>query len=187
MGQHGWRERAAFVVVGLSLADCAGQAANSASSWYAQHDSVAPRGDKVVICHDFGCASRTPVRFSAKDLSRLKFILSEGAELPQAERKAVARAVQWQERRVVPTVGSANGKGGMTFDSGVRGQIDCIDEATNTTNLLLVAQRHGLLKYHEVRSPVARGFFLDGCYPHAIGGSGGKEQRKDLWGGFVDP
>ena len=167
------------------LAGCAGQAANSPASWYAQHKSVAPRGDKVVICHGFGCALRTPVAFSAEDLKALKAILARGAKSPRAERKAIARAVQWQERRVAPTVGSANDKGGFTFDSGVSGQMDCIDEATNTTSLLLIAERHGYLRYHRVRTPVARGFFLDGRYPHATAvvaeKKGGRTFAIDSW------
>ena len=86
---------------------------------------------------------------------------------------------------MAPTVGSAGDKGGFTFDSGVPGQMDCIDEATNTTSLLLVAQRHGYLKYHDVRSPVARGFFLDGRYPHATAvvaeKKGGRTFAVDSW------
>ena len=175
----------AALVGALALAGCAGQAAGSAGSWYARHDAPAPRGDKVVICHGFGCALRTPVAFSSKDLARLKSILAKGRGSAKAERKAIARAVSWQEIRVGPTVGSSNDKGGFTFDSGVRGQMDCIDEATNTTSLLLVAQRHGYLKHHTVRSPVARGFFLDGRYPHATAvvaeKDGGKTFAIDSW------
>jgi hypothetical protein len=45
--------------------------------------------------------------------------------------------------------------------------MDCIDEATNTTSLLLLLADKGFLKHHAVREPAARGFFLDGRYPHA--------------------
>ncbi|WP_321340550.1 hypothetical protein [Breoghania sp.] len=158
---------ALWAVLGVLLAGCAGQALESPTTWYGRHNAVKPRGDRIVICHGFGCSLRTPVDFSAKDLAKLKRIVAAGASSPAAERKALARAVRWQERRVAPTVGSANDKGGFNFESGVPGQMDCIDEATNTTSLLLTAERHGYLKHHDVRSPVARGFFLDGRYPHA--------------------
>lgn len=49
----------------------------------------------------------------------------------------------------------------------VRGQMDCIDEATNTTSLLAYAQSQGWLKFYRVKHPASRGFFLDGKYPHA--------------------
>lgn len=77
-------------------------------------------------------------------------------------------AVSWAEKRVAKTVGSENDIGGLDMqNAGVRGQMDCIDEATNTTSLLLVAEARGMLKHHRVTTPVARGFFLDGRYPHA--------------------
>jgi hypothetical protein len=44
--------------------------------------------------------------------------------------------------------------------------MDCIDEATNTTSLLLVLQDRGLLAYHSVERPQSRGLFIDGRYPH---------------------
>ncbi|PTW60056.1 hypothetical protein C8N35_10556 [Breoghania corrubedonensis] len=190
MRHYKLRAREALLLIALGaagsgLAGCAGQAANSPASWYGQHKLAAPHRDKVVICHGFGCALRTTVPFSARDLAKLKGILAKGAKSPAAEREAIARAVQWQERRVAPAVGSANDKGGFTFDSGVTGQMDCIDEATNTTSLLIVAERHGMLKHHFVRSPVARGFFLDGRYPHATAvvaeKKGGRTYAIDSW------
>ncbi|WP_430512409.1 hypothetical protein [Pannonibacter phragmitetus] len=58
--------------------------------------------------------------------------------------------------------------GGLDMrNAGVPGQMDCIDEASNTTSLLLYAEREGMLRHHSVVSPVARGFLLDGRYPHA--------------------
>ncbi len=74
----------------------------------------------------------------------------------------------WFEAHVAPKAGSANDVGGLDMqNAGKRGQMDCIDEATNTTSLLWILDKHGLLKHHHVGRPVARGFFLDGRYPHA--------------------
>lgn len=169
----------------LGLAGCAVQADGDALMWYGG-DRVAPKGDRVYICHGFGCAFRTPVDFSARDLSRLKSILAQGSGSAEAERKAVAKAVAWQERRVASAVGSGDDKGGFDMkNAGVRGQMDCIDESTNTNSFLLVAEKHGYLKYHKVSAPVARGFFLDGRYPHATATLREKETGKvyaiDSW------
>lgn len=85
-----------------------------------------------------------------------------------AERAGIRRMIAWAERRVAPAVGSTDDVGGLDlWNAGVNGQMDCIDEATNTTSYLLVAERNGLLHHHVVSRPVARGFFLDGRYPHA--------------------
>ena len=168
------------------LAGCAGQAAGTPKRWYAYRDAVEPKPAKVVICHGFGCTWRTSVGFSTRDIKALAGILQSGKASPKAERQAIARAVQWQEKRVAPVVGSSNDVGGLDLqNAGVRGQMDCIDEATNTTSLLVVAERNGLLKHHDVRSPVARGFFLDGRYPHATAviaeTAGGKTYAVDSW------
>ncbi|ADZ70634.1 hypothetical protein [Polymorphum gilvum] len=150
------------------LAGCVGQSGSAASAWYDGRDAIPPRGDRIYICHAFGCALKTPVDFAGRDIAALRRILAEGRGSPAAERRAIAKAVQWQERRVGKIVGSDKDVGGLDMqNAGVPGQMDCIDEASNTTSLLLVAEARGLLRHHRVESPVARGFFLDGRYPHA--------------------
>jgi hypothetical protein len=152
----------------LIVTACASQSTSEATGWFGTHDGVPPKPNKVYICHGFGCAYKTPVEYSRQDLTRLRAILASGRASPDAERQAIAKAVVWQERRVASTVGSQEDIGGFDIENaGVSGQMDCIDESTNTTSLLLVAQRHKMLRHHRVSSPVARGFFLDGRYPHA--------------------
>ncbi|MBS8259290.1 hypothetical protein DYI23_03565 [Roseibium polysiphoniae] len=176
----------ALLCLGLTLAGCAGQANGDANGWYDGSKGLAPKANRIYVCHGFGCAYKTPVDFSARDLSRLRSILASGRRSPAGERRAIAKAVQWQERRVAGAVGSAKDVGGLDMqNAGVRGQMDCIDESTNTNSLLLVAQRHGYLKHHTVSSPVARGFFLDGRYPHATATvrekKSGKVYAVDSW------
>ncbi len=150
------------------LGGCAGQAGGDATAWYNGKGGIPPKSNRIYVCHGFGCTYKTRVDFSADDLSKLKSILARGAASPREERQAIADAVSWQEKRIAPRVGSGGDVGGFDMqNAGVRGQMDCIDESTNTNSLLLIAERHGFLKHHGVSSPVARGFFLDGRYPHA--------------------
>ncbi|WP_395175714.1 hypothetical protein [Roseibium alexandrii] len=152
----------------LIVTACASQSTSEATGWFGTHDGVPPKANKVYICHGFGCVYKTPVEYSRQDLARLRVILASGRASPSAERQAIAHAVAWQERRVAVTVGSEEDVGGFDIENaGVSGQMDCIDESTNTTSLLLVTQKHKMLRYHRVSAPVARGFFLDGRYPHA--------------------
>ncbi|QDG77739.1 hypothetical protein [Labrenzia sp. PHM005] len=161
--------RRLFALIGLLvLGGCAGQATSDARGWYGNQDGVAPKSAKVYICHGFGCTYKTPINYSRKDLNRIRSILASGKSSPAAERKAIGKAVQWQERRVAAQVGSQNDVGGFDAENSRKpGQMDCIDESTNTTSLLLIAEKNGFLKHHKVSSPVARGFLLDGRYPHA--------------------
>lgn len=138
----------------------------SSDAWYKKYGMTTPKTAKVFICHAYGCARRTVVHLTSDDVETLREILK--ADTAEAERAAISKAVQWFEKRVAPTVGSGNDVGGYSFSgSGVAGQQDCIDEATNTTSLLRFASLHNLLAFHRTASPVARGFFLDGRYPHA--------------------
>lgn len=152
----------------LVLNACASQSSGDASVWYGTHDGVPPKKTRIYICHGFGCTYKTPVNYSANDLKRIRTILEAGKSSPAAERQAIGKAVQWQEKRVAAQVGSENDVGGFDAENSRKpGQMDCIDESTNTSSLLLIAEKHGLLKHHRVSSPVARGFLLDGRYPHA--------------------
>jgi len=172
-GRRGRRRRgagagAAIVLLAAVLAGCAGQVSSRPERWFAAHGGTAPSADRVYVCHAFGCARRTAVDIGPADWRRLTATLRAGQGSPAAERKAIAEAVAWLERRVAPTVGSAGDVGGLDLaNSGTPGQLDCIDEATNTTSYLLVLEKRGLLVHHRVAAPVARGFFLDGRYPHA--------------------
>ena len=174
------------VVVAALLAGCAGQHVGQPLAWYRAQGGTPPSGDRVFVCHAFGCAVRTPVAITPADRTRLSRILKAGAASPAAERRAIAEAISWLERRVAGPVGSGGDVGGLDlWNAGVHGQMDCIDEATNTTSYLLLLQSWRLLRHHTVASPVARGFFLDGRYPHAtavvVDEATGKPWAVDSW------
>ncbi|MGD8742597.1 MAG: hypothetical protein PVH46_04175 [Granulosicoccaceae bacterium] len=53
-----------------------------------------------------------------------------------------------------------------TFEHlGEEGQLDCIDESTNTTFYLMMLVNDGLIRWHSVEDRSSRGFFLRG-WPH---------------------
>ena len=152
----------------IGLSGCMQAGIGDPTDWYASQQISAPKGTTVFICHATDCARRERVTFSSADMSKLKGILARGSGSASSERAAIGKAVQWFEKRVGPQVGSTNDVGGFDFSKvGKPGQMDCIDEATNTTSLLKLAQNRGYLRYHTTGRPAARGFFLDGRYPHA--------------------
>lgn len=151
----------------LAVAGCVEQSRGAPDLWYDAHDAVPPRKTAVSVCHGFGCKLKTSVAFTGADIAAMRKAIGP-ARTPADERAGVARMVAWAERRVAPTVGSADDVPGLDLvNAGVAGQMDCIDEATNTTSYLLVAAENRLLRHHSVGKPVARGFFIDGRYPHA--------------------
>lgn len=147
---------------------CNAQLSESADRWMESMQMRAPTKSDIYICHAFGCKLKYRFRPSKSDKAKLARIIASGKRTPKAERQAIGKAVQWFENRVGPVVGSDKDIGGLDLsNAGTPGQMDCVDEASNTTALVMYMQMHGMLKHHRFNSPVARGFFLDGRYPHA--------------------
>lgn len=150
------------------LAGCMQNSRGDPSSWYESQDARAPKGTSVYVCHGTGCARKERVDFSPSDMKKLQTILATGNASASEELAAMGKAVQWFEKRVAPQVGSGNDVGGFDISTVNKpGQLDCIDEATNTTSILKLAADRGYLTHHRIGRPSARGFFLDGRYPHA--------------------
>lgn len=156
-----------IVLVALALTGCV-SSGTSPLGWYATQDARVPQGLSLGICHAFGCQRQTTVRLSEQDIAALAGIMASGEQSAPAERAALAEAVMWMETRVGREVGSHNDIGGLDMqNAGVPGQMDCLDETTNTTTTMILLAENGLLRHHTPGYPVARGFFLDGRYPHA--------------------
>ncbi|SNY93300.1 hypothetical protein SAMN04515647_3591 [Cohaesibacter sp. ES.047] len=174
------------LIVATALGSCATQKSDSPDRWIKTMNNRPVTKSTIYVCHAFGCKLKYAFHPTKKDIRKLKRILARGKRSPKAERKAIGKAVVWFEKRVGPAVGSDKDKGGLDmYNSGVPGQMDCIDEASNTTSLLVFAQKHGLLTHYKYQAPVARGFFLDGRYPHATAviknKKSGKRYAVDSW------
>jgi hypothetical protein len=119
----------------------------------------------LVVCHGFGCAYRDELMLTPSRLSFLRAAL--GTPRSARERKALAGVVarfDREEGRVAGTVGRVAYAGATTENRPA--QMDCIDLTANVTELLIVLERNGLLKFHHVGEPVSRGFIIDGKQPH---------------------
>jgi hypothetical protein len=127
---------------------------------------AAPGTKSIEICHGYGCAFRSRLVFGPGDDRKFASILSAGRSSPEAERKAIARAVSYFEKRAQQVTGVRDQPRSEFGASKIRGQMDCVDESTNTDALLRYLARRGLLKHHKVEARESRGFLLDGRYPH---------------------
>ena len=174
-------------VLGALGASLSGASAITIDEAYTSVSLSPPTTRMVIVCHDFGCAQRTPVGLGPGDHAALSSLLAPGRASAEAERKAIAAAIAWFDRRVGPEAGTtrrvarATGLGGQ----GTAGQMDCIDTSRNSTSLLLILVQLHLLKHHKVEGPEARGFLLDGLGPHATAVltdiHSGKQWAVDSW------
>jgi hypothetical protein len=142
-------------------------AAAAQESWYKDGHGRSPTAHSVYYCHGYTCRIVTPVRFSAADIAKIAGALAKRPSDAAAEREALSKSVQEFERIVGARIGTSGDLAAMQFAKPADDQLDCIDEATNTTSLLLLLAENGYIHHHRVGAPAARGFFIDLRYPHA--------------------
>lgn len=168
----------------LALSTMASKAA-AGPDWFAERGVSPPKLDRVYICHGYMCRIVTPVTLSLAQLNTISEPLQAELADAAAERQAISDAVQRFETIVGQRVGTHADRPGMEFGGNKPDQMDCIDEATNTTSLLMLLASHGHLRHHRVLQPSGRGFFLDGRYPHATAvvaeSAGGTKWAIDSW------
>jgi hypothetical protein len=145
-----------------------------------------PTTTLLTICHGFGCTHRTEVALGNGDRAKLAATLAAGRASANAERRAIAAAVAWFDRRVGPQAGTTGriARAGVLTKTGP-GQMDCIDTSRNNTSLFIILDQLRALKHHRVEGPVARGMFFDGRGLHATAVirdvSSGKQWAVDNW------
>lgn len=168
----------AIPVALFGLSGCLSESSNYTASL------SAPPTETVIACHGFNCRMRTRVAFTIADTASLSSIMEKGMASPAAERAAISRAVQYYEERAAKAIGVRDeGKSDIT-ESGRRGQMDCIDESTNTRSLLVYLDSHKLVRHHKVLRNVSRGMLVDGRYPHStavLRDPAGQKWAVDSW------
>jgi hypothetical protein len=120
------------------------------------------------VCFGGGCADSKVVGLSANEWQQVeKFFKPQAPSSlsPETERKNIAQAIGLLERLVGEKTGTAKDRAG-TFDNGdIPGQMDCNDEAINTTTYIRLMQQQGLIKLHASEDLRTRNFFFTG-WPH---------------------
>ena len=120
-----------------------------------------------IVCHGFGCAYRTPILLRNADRAQIKKLFGgAAAKSPEGERKALAAAMAWFEKRVAAEAGTTKAKARAGLgNAGDPSQFDCLDKTSNTLGLLAVVAEMGLLRHHAIDAPESRGLIIGGL-PH---------------------
>jgi len=174
----------------MVLSGCTYERSGPPSGHYSEFKTIPPRGNTVTICHAYGCQEQSKFRFTSADIAKIRNIIrtTKKADTPHEERRGVAYAIAWMEKRVGKALGTDKDRPGMEFaGSGDPTQQDCVDEATNSTSFLLVMQHNDLLKHHRVGRPFSKGNILQGIqyWPHwaaiLIENDTGQRYAVDSW------
>ncbi|WP_417431001.1 hypothetical protein [Kiloniella sp.] len=167
----------------LMLGGCAAGPNSSPNMVFERKGVAVPTMTQYQYCHGYGCARQLSLTVSDADKQGL--IKAFGVpQTPQQERASMAKAVAYMEQMNAPKAGTENDIGGTFTGYGQSGQLDCEDEAVNTTTTLMFLNELGLIKHHRLRSQVTRGFFIGG-WPHTsaavVDVSTGKSFAIDSW------
>ena len=125
------------------------------------------------ICIGGGCAEIKHVALNDSEWQKVAgtftyarvYALANAQEKAAQERKWIADAVGLLETIVGIKTGTSTDRAGTFNNSSFPGQLDCNDEAINTTSYLRLMQRYGLIKHHEIEDMRTRNFFFTG-WPH---------------------
>ena len=103
-----------------------------------------------VQCYDFGCKTKRELRFDERQWGEIKTLFASGMVDSAAEKQAIRRAVAMMERMSGEQTDTHLDQGGNYPGSDIPGQMDCIDESTNTFQYLSALEELELLKWHRV-------------------------------------
>jgi len=116
-----------------------------------------PKGRTVFVCSGHGCSHVQAFTFDYKLLEEIKLYF-HNVKHASDERKALINAIAFIEQNVGRATGTETDRASLgVFGAGDRSQLDCVDEATNTTSYLILLNRLGALKHHVVMAPNWKG------------------------------
>jgi hypothetical protein len=160
----------ALATLVLMDADCVPASASEAGAirWLADLSLPSPTWSQFVVCHGYNCHTRTLIGLGNGDRAALAKMVR--GPTPDAERRGLARAMAWFDKRVASQTGTASAKAYARGLQGDTTQFDCIDRSANTTSLLLVLAQSKMLQHHEVDVPESRKFvpILEGPHTTAV-------------------
>ncbi len=122
-----------------------------------------PQQDDYSICHDHSCAEFSYISLSTQQWETIEALFTPLASTAEQERKQIKSAIALLEIMTGQQAGTNNDLAKNNLSLGIHGQLDCIDEATNTTVYLRLLSNGGLLKRHLQASRTSRGGLIS---PH---------------------
>jgi hypothetical protein len=124
-----------------------------------------PQLEHFEFCQGGGCQTVQSVSLDEDEWREVRDLFDPEPENADEERHQIGYAIALLERIVGLKTGTDGDRGGTFGNSDYPGQLDCNDEAANTTTYMRLMAKDGLLHFHEVVDTKTRGFFFNG-WPH---------------------
>lgn len=124
---------------------------------YDLYEAFYPSFPKFYICSGHGCKYVNEVTLSSEMKSQLSLLFKD-IDSAENERIAIANAISYLETVIGNLTGTHIDKKSLgVLSGGSHGNMDCVDEALNSTTYLLLLEELKLLKYHESKKPDWKG------------------------------
>lgn len=117
------------------------------------------------VCQGGGCFDTNQLSLSDAEWRNVLQIFTNQASNAEQERTKIAKAIGELERIVGIKNGTSADLAGTFFDGKLAGQLDCNDEAINSTTYMRLLKAGGLVQFHEIEDTRTRNFFFTG-WPH---------------------
>jgi hypothetical protein len=124
--------------------------------------------DGFDICMGGGCAEVRHVSLSDEEWQSIASVFKSAGNISDAaqERRLIAMTIGAFETMIGSKTSTATDRAGTFGNSVYPGQLDCNDEAINTTTYMRLMRQNGLLKFHDIEDTRTRNFFFNG-WPHS--------------------
>ena len=118
------------------------------------------------VCKGYGCRYYLRTGISEQEWQQITQVFEKPAENAAQERELIKQAIGLFERIIGPKTDTAHDDAGaQIINFSTRDQMDCIDEAYNSSTYLFLMRKAGLIKFHSLGQPLRRGYFID-RWPH---------------------
>lgn len=122
-----------------------------------------PKPNNFSICHGHTCAKTAFIHLSTAQWSKVVALFSPASKNAEHERKRIKLAIALLETMTGEQAGTDKDRAENNIAGSLNGQLDCIDEATNTTVYLRLLSEAKLMVFHQQASRLSRGGFVS---PH---------------------
>lgn len=116
-----------------------------------------PTPSNYSICHGHTCSKTAYVQLSHSQWSTVEVLFSPPLDNAQQEREQIKLAISLLEIMTGEQAGTYKDRAENYVANGLNGQLDCIDEATNTTVYLRLLSEANLMIFHQQASRISRG------------------------------
>lgn len=136
------------------------------------------------VCQEHTCQQVVTVSLSRAEWNEITLPIQEPLPVASEERAAIAATISNMEAVVGQRTGTYLDKGGNFAGFGQPGQMDCIDESTNTTTYITMLAEQNMLLHHTVADRATRfGIFAGAPHTTAVirENSSGHLYAVDSW------